>query len=239
MVVNKNYKIGDKISFIPKDLAFNMEISPHARSLLFYMLSMPCETVFNFTVLQKISGYTDKRTKQTIKELVENGYMKSIKEKDSRGCFIKFDYIVTYIPFAFSDEDIIKYNNGEFYNKDKIYDKHKITKNEQGFIYVIKIDNYYKIGKSKNIKRRFGEYTRLFKEPELVICEYVNNYDEVEIELHEIFGEKRTRGEWFMLSKNDIKRIKSILREDKAEEKSFLIINDKGERVGVLTGKDN
>lgn len=82
---------------------------------------------------------------------------------------------------------------------------------EQGYIYVIKVLDYYKIGKTQNPNNRFGEYTKLMKEPEVVILKKVSNYNNVEVELHKMFSHKHTRGEWYELNDNDIEIIQWYL----------------------------
>lgn len=82
---------------------------------------------------------------------------------------------------------------------------------ENGFIYVIKVMGYCKIGKSVNFEKRFGEYTMLFKEPEVVLLDYVSDYHRMELDLHKAFDHKRVRGEWFRLSERDIEHIKFML----------------------------
>ena len=75
---------------------------------------------------------------------------------------------------------------------------------EQGYIYIIKVFDYYKIGKTQNPNGRFGEYTKLMQEPEVVILKRVCNYHNVEIELHNMYEHKHSRGEWYSLTENDI-----------------------------------
>lgn len=82
---------------------------------------------------------------------------------------------------------------------------------ENGYIYVIKVLGYYKIGKTKNPEKRFGEYTMLMEEPQVVLLDYVSDYHRLELDLHKIYEHKRTRGEWFKLSEKDIKNIRFML----------------------------
>lgn len=82
------------------------------------------------------------------------------------------------------------------------------VKQEQGYIYVIKVFDYYKIGKTQNPNNRFGEYTKLMQEPEVIVLRNVYNYHNVEIKLHQMFEHKHTRGEWYELNDNDIELIR-------------------------------
>ena len=53
-------------------------------------------------------------------------------------------------------------------------------KKEKGYIYIIKLGEYYKIGKSKNFRKRIGEYTQLYATPEIIIVEWVRDYHNFE-----------------------------------------------------------
>lgn len=86
---------------------------------------------------------------------------------------------------------------------------------DKGYVYVIKMGDYYKIGKTKKPKERFGEYTLLPIDPETIYCEYVYNYSQVETDLHETYKEKLVRGEWFSLNEKDLEQIYNFLKENK------------------------
>lgn len=86
--------------------------------------------------------------------------------------------------------------------------------NHLGYIYVIEVEGHYKIGVSKNPKSRFGEYTKLYKEPSVIICEKVKGYDIMEKKLHERYSNKNERGEWFLLDEKDIEEIRNYIKEN-------------------------
>ncbi|SFG68368.1 GIY-YIG nuclease family protein [Neptunomonas qingdaonensis] len=80
-----------------------------------------------------------------------------------------------------------------------------------GYVYVLKSDYGYKIGKTVNIKSR----TRLFevKLPFVTAIEsyaWFDDYTQAESSLHRKFSAKRTEGEWFDLDSNDLKYISSL-----------------------------
>jgi hypothetical protein len=80
-----------------------------------------------------------------------------------------------------------------------------------GFVYVIKSDYGYKIGKTVNLKDR----TRLFsvKLPFPISIEHYawfEDYSAAERDFHRRFHDKRLEGEWFDLSSQDLSTIKSI-----------------------------
>lgn len=86
-----------------------------------------------------------------------------------------------------------------------------------GYVYVIEVDGNYKIGISKNPKQRFGEYTKYAKEPKQIIVKKCYNYQKIEEQLHKKYEEKRIRGEWFCLTKQDIVDIKAFLEENEVK----------------------
>lgn len=105
----------------------------------------------------------------------------------------------------YSDEDL--FFNGIIKDNidvgiEMIEDKEK-TKSylyeKDGYVYIIKLNGYYKIGRTINPEKRFGEYTKLMEQPETICCIYVKNYKQVEKELHKMFSDKNTNGEWFIL----------------------------------------
>lgn len=86
-----------------------------------------------------------------------------------------------------------------------------------GYVYVVECEGHYKIGKTLTCTTRFYEYTKLFSEPKLIFCELVNDYDEIEKNLHKMFQKNRTRGEWFDLLESDLSVIENYLIKNKAK----------------------
>jgi len=68
---------------------------------------------------------------------------------------------------------------------------------------------YFKIGRSKRPFNR--EKTLQSQNPGYYILYFWPREKQVETELHEIFKSKRVRGEWFMLSINDLYKVKDIV----------------------------
>ncbi len=80
-----------------------------------------------------------------------------------------------------------------------------------GYVYVIRSDYGFKIGKTVNLKSR----TRLFevKLPFPIQIEHYawfDDYTAAERNFHEMFSAKRKEGEWFDLNAQDLARIKSV-----------------------------
>lgn len=87
-------------------------------------------------------------------------------------------------------------------------------KNKLGFVYVFGsvTDGFYKIGCSDVPVLRMKDFQRS-KLPfpvEMIHSIPVDNKVQAEAELHRLYREKRTNGEWFRLNQDDIKKIKSI-----------------------------
>ena len=103
---------------------------------------------------------------------------------------------------------------------DKIKEGFKLTEyTEVGNVYLMKSDlnGRIKIGRTKG-KPVYRERTLQSQEPEVSLIFYrkVENMNETERFLHNLFASKRLRGEWFELSNDDIEKAKSFLEERKA-----------------------
>lgn len=83
---------------------------------------------------------------------------------------------------------------------------------EAGVVYLLKAAERYKIGRTKELERRLMEHGTSSPFPiALILSETVDNCEEVERELHQMFGSKRVKGEWFELGDNDLVIIKEYL----------------------------
>ena len=133
------------------------------------------------------------------------------------------NYGIYYASFNEDREKRLKENWEAWYTeKEDVAEDSEEQSNESqdaqypyGYIYIMKMFNYYKIGKTKN-KKRLGEYTRLPEEPEYVMIQFVRGMNKVEKLLHEEFKDKRLRNgrcEWFDLAQEDIDRANEIVSE--------------------------
>jgi len=75
----------------------------------------------------------------------------------------------------------------------------------KGVVYLLRCSGYYKIGKSINAERRYGELRiQLPERPVLVHEIRTNDVDYCERHWHRRFASQRANGEWFSLSEEDV-----------------------------------
>lgn len=132
-------------------------------------------------------------------------------------------------------EEINKENEktNNYWAKKAINDKNlKVnigSKKNNGYIYIYKQDNNYKIGKSKKIDCRIRKYiTENPYEIELFLKAYVSDYSRAEIELHNIFKEYKINSnrEWFIFDKKSLTDIVNLEHSNWGKEFIIdLIIN--------------
>lgn len=83
-----------------------------------------------------------------------------------------------------------------------------------GFIYVIKSDLGYKIGKTKNIDDRLKIFNvKLPFQWQFYMLYPSLIYSEIEIALHTVFSKDNINGEWFNLNQQDLDSIKLLLHQ--------------------------
>jgi hypothetical protein len=106
----------------------------------------------------------------------------------------------------------IKKEKKEYLEKNQKNEENNTLPNKkEGYIYLIKSQNLYKIGRAKKIKDRIRAYKT--ENPfgiEILLQVKVDNYIKEENMLLDMFKEKKVRGEWFSLNEEDVELIKEI-----------------------------
>ncbi len=93
---------------------------------------------------------------------------------------------------------------------DEVNDAESASKDADiGFVYLVKMDKWFKIGKTNDILRRTGEIRITLPERETLI-HTIETVDPsgVEAYWHRRFDTRRRNGEWFLLSNSDVKEFK-------------------------------
>lgn len=90
--------------------------------------------------------------------------------------------------------------------------KHKLKKsNSWGYVYLMEGGGYYKIGLStRPPQRSFNITPKMPFEVKLVHVIESDNARKLETELHQQFGDRHLRGEWFNLAQDDIERFRNL-----------------------------
>lgn len=86
------------------------------------------------------------------------------------------------------------------------------TTNLDKFIYVLKSGKHYKIGITKDVKKRMGELKTGDPIKHLFVCSsFFENAGKFEKRLHEAFNDYRGQGEWFKLPAEKLEELINIL----------------------------
>jgi hypothetical protein len=84
----------------------------------------------------------------------------------------------------------------------------------EGYVYVLKKGDIYKIGCTKNLEQRTRVLNNMNGGLGCSILIKSEFYQKIEKTLHSIFKSKRGIGEWFRLNENDLKRIKELYSDN-------------------------
>jgi hypothetical protein len=79
-----------------------------------------------------------------------------------------------------------------------------------GFVYFVKCGRFYKIGRAKNLKQRMAGL-QFSEKPRLIRAVRCLEYGFLEKALHALFAHKRTHGEWFDLSQEEVLQAKQYM----------------------------
>ncbi len=86
----------------------------------------------------------------------------------------------------------------------------KTAQNKVGYVYLVKAENgLYKIGRSKTPDVRISTITKTIGPIEIqtIHTAFYPDCYKAESELHQMFKEKRRRGEWFELTDNEVMKV--------------------------------
>lgn len=142
----------------------------------------------------------------------KTGFHPSIEEIDRMIIFL-------HTLKAEGQDAIDKYNQGQEEDELKwIEDQRQLKKEVKpisnttlGYIYFLSGEGYVKIGKTTNLDNRMSNLKLCLPfKVELLHTIKSKDINKDEATLHEIFATKRTNGEWFKLSDEDIKEIRAI-----------------------------
>jgi hypothetical protein len=83
------------------------------------------------------------------------------------------------------------------------------TEGVDGSVYMLKLGRHYKIGRSFRVPQRHQEITiELPEKPDVIHVITTDDPSGIEAYWHKRFGEKRTNGEWFALTRDDVRAFK-------------------------------
>jgi hypothetical protein len=88
----------------------------------------------------------------------------------------------------------------------ELVNEKQINKKQDGFVYVIRFLDFYKIGYTTNPTRRLSDFTKvsLPSSPELIESIQTKYAMFLETILHKKFADQRLNGEWFILTPIDL-----------------------------------
>ena len=109
----------------------------------------------------------------------------------------------------FTDEEIVQMREANAqYRRDRnrmLLEEDRPRKRECGYVYVLKSEHGYKIGKSKVLKSRMSHFgTKLPFKVTLLAKIQSEDYEKLEKEFHEYFRGQLINGEWYDLGEEDL-----------------------------------
>jgi len=111
-------------------------------------------------------------------------------------------------------EDIVRHNENlqaEHIAMNERRPAKEPIQNKSGWIYIIRAGEHYKIGRAQKPIDRYSQIATLPPWPTEVVHTFeVEDYCLIEKDLHDLFANKRTNGEWFTLTEEDVTWLKTL-----------------------------
>ena len=98
----------------------------------------------------------------------------------------------------------------------------EFLKNKEGWIYLIKSNDWYKVGRTAVPEERFLKYRTENPFVEILFNVKVKNYIRIEEIILEKYAHKKEKGEWFTFNEKDIEDIKRLVESNKIQEMATL-----------------
>lgn len=157
--------------------------------------------------------------KEALSKLNELCHSSFNSEADLTVLIVELDELMTEIgkvsDVAWLDASI---RQSIFFNHQQASKEHasQRLKNEDSEVYLLRgsVTGYYKIGVSTNLKDRLRQVHNGIPEDTMFIFSSTGGR-ELESYLHEKYKDKKIKGEWFCLNKNDVAEIKRVMGERK------------------------
>jgi len=115
-----------------------------------------------------------------------------------------------------TDNDIKKHNEKfweDFYKRQEQHSKERSIRKSKiaGYVYVVKFKDFYKMGRTKSLRKRLKTYDEMYPfKVEVLHTIQVDDYMQIETEILRKFRHRRIKGEWFKLSKTDLKQLNML-----------------------------
>jgi hypothetical protein len=178
-------------------------LSVHAR-LLYVFMSLKrdgndAKFKYLYREIREDTGFSLNKISNSIKQLVAGGFI----ECEQRG-FERNRNV-----YQLSDNCL---KQGEYSNQKK---EAIVETPLVGYIYVIRSEELYKIGKTKSPTNRIDNYRTENPYPiELLILAKIVDYNRIEEQMLELVYSKQHHGEWFTLSPRDISLFEELILQN-------------------------
>jgi DNA-binding MarR family transcriptional regulator len=213
-----------------KELIYNIliddKLSSGEKVLLLFILETTQKTNSVFQLsnseITNILNETNVSHSRKLSSLKQKGYIKILYTLDGKQ--IK-DRVVVYSRLTNEEEKLFNLENQKYVTLEEMneirekrtdeYNSDEIKTTNVGYVYIIKSEYGYKLGKSKKIEDRLSLFNvKLPFKIDVVGYYMVKNMSKMETYLHKKYNHLRLEGEWFNLSKEDLLEVSSTLTKN-------------------------